>query len=85
MSHSDAVAQISAGFGRVASAGGKQVCVWSESGALDWQADADEYEVTNVLAHSSGRVLTKRVTALAFVGDALFFGRADGGVERLVI
>ncbi len=58
MSHSKAVRQISAGIGRVASAGGKQVCVWSESGALGWDAQADKYEVTNVLAHSSGRVLT---------------------------
>jgi hypothetical protein len=58
MAHSGPVSQIRVGNGRLVSSGGKQVCVWNETGALAWQADADKYEVTNVLAHSSGRVVT---------------------------
>jgi hypothetical protein len=82
MSHSDAVTQISVGASRLASAGGKQVCVWSESGALEWQADADKYEVTNVLAHSSGRVLTSGSFGTVSVFDSKGKALASSTDER---
>ncbi len=51
--------QLFANGTRSVSAGGKQVCVWSEAdGALVWRTEADRYEVNTVLAHSSGSIIS---------------------------
>lgn len=48
-----------AGGARTVSGGGKQVCVWDQaSGELVWKVDADQYGVDDVLAHSSGCVVS---------------------------
>jgi hypothetical protein len=70
MAHSDEVSELSWGGTRLASAGGKQVCVWSSSGALEWQAEADKYTVNHVLAHSSGRIVTSGAFGTVNVFDA---------------